>query len=156
MNEEIVPNKIYAELVNNPQVAEYVDLAFQLAPLANQALELAFQALPLVNKGLDLAEQLDREKTTRLAIQENADLQRRTIERRMTQLDAELEADLENNKNVVATSMRVFEKMVENGHIDQAMILHERIISKLSGRASIAADKFNQNNPDGEVKFYTT
>jgi hypothetical protein len=149
MNEEITPNKIYAELVNNPQVSEYVNLAFQLGSLVNQA-------LPVIDKGLDLAQQLVQEKKERLIIQETADLQRRTIERRMTQLDAELEADLENNKNVVATSMRVFEKMIENGHIDQAMILHERIISKLSGRGSIAADKFNQNNPDGGVKFYTT
>ena len=142
MNEEIVPSKPYADLVDIPQVSEYISLAFQIVPLADKA--------------LDLVKQIDKENTTRLAIQENADLQRKTIERRMNQLDAELEADLETNKNVIAVSMRVFEKMVEDGHIEQAMILHERIISKLSGRASVAADKFNQNNPDGSVKFYTT
>lgn len=142
MNEQIVTNRPYAELVDISQVSEYIDLAFQLVPLADKA--------------LDLVKQLDKEKTTRLAIQESAELQRRTIERRMNQLDAELEADFENNKNVIAVSMRVFEKMVKDGHIEQAMILHERVISRLLGRASIAADKFNQNNPDGQVKFYTT
>jgi len=105
---------------------------------------------------LDLAKQLDEEKTNRLVIRENADIQRITIERRMAQLDAELESDIENNKNVISASMRAFEKMVEAGHIEQAMILHERVISRLSGRVSIAADKFNQTNSDGQVKFYTT
>lgn len=142
MDERIVPNRPYTELVEFPQVSEYIDLAFQIVPLADKA--------------LDLAKQLDKEKTNRLAIRENADIQRRIIERRMDQLDSELEADFENNKNVIAVSMRVFEKMVEDGHIEQAMILHERIISRLSGRASIAADKFNQNNSNGSVKFYTT
>lgn len=156
MDEQIVPNRPYAELIDIPQVLEYIDLAFQIVPLADKAIELAFQVVPLADKALDLAKQLEQEKSNRLAIQESADLQRRTIERRMNQLDAELEADFENNKNVIATSMRVFEKMVENGHIEQAMILHERIISRLSGRVSIAADKFNQNNPDGHIKFYTT
>ena len=73
----------------------------------------------------------------------------------VNRLDAELDADFENNKTVVDTSMRVFEKMVENGHIEQTIILHDRVISRLSGRFSIAAGKFNQNNPDGQVKFYT-
>lgn len=148
MNEQIVPQAVYAELVNNPQVSEYIELAFQFIPLAGEALRIG-------DKALDLVKQLDDEKTHRLAIQENASLHRLSIERRMDQLDAELDADFENNKTVVDTSMRVFEKMVENGHIDQAMILHDRIISRLSGRVSIAADKFNQNNPDGQVKFYT-
>lgn len=142
MDEKIVPNRPHVEIVEIPQISEYIDLAFQLIPLAGKA--------------LDLAQQLDSEKTDRLAIRENADILRRKIERRMDQLDAELEADIENNKNIIATSMRVFEKMVEHGHIEQAMILHERIISRLSGRVSLAADKFNQNNPDGDIKFYTT
>jgi coenzyme F420-reducing hydrogenase alpha subunit len=142
MDEQIVPNRPYVEVVEISQISEYINLAFQLIPIADKA--------------LDLAKQLDEEKTNRLAIRENADIQRKMIERRMDQLDAELEADLENNKNVIAASMRAFEKMVEAGHIEQAMILHERVISRLSGRVSLAADKFNQNNPDGQVKFYTT
>ena len=142
MDEQIVPNVSHIEKVDIPQISEYISLAFQLIPVADKA--------------LDLASQLDKEKTSRLAIRENAEIQRKTIERRMDQLDAELEADLENNKNVISTSMRAFEKMVEAGHIEQAMILHERIISRLSGRVSAAADKFNQNNPDGQVKFHTT
>jgi hypothetical protein len=142
MDEQIVPNKPHVEIVEIPQISEYINLAFQLIPIADKA--------------LDLAKQLNEEKTNRLVIQENADIQRKTIERRMDQLDAELEADLENNKNVISASMRAFEKMVEAGHIEQAMILHERVISRLSGRVSIAADKFNQNNSDGQVKFYTT
>jgi len=142
MDEQIVPNRPHVEIVEIPQISEYINLAFQLIPIADKA--------------LDLAKQLDEEKTNRLVIRENADIQRKTIERRMDQLDAELEADLENNKNFISASMRAFEKMVEAGHIEQAMILHERVISRLSGRASVAADKFNQNNPDGQVKFYTT
>ncbi|MBD2498407.1 hypothetical protein [Nostoc sp. FACHB-280] len=142
MDEKIMSNKHYAEIVAVPQVSEYVELAFQM--------------VPLVGKALDLAKQINEENTDRLKFQKNAELQRITIERRMAQLDAELEADIENNKNVIAVSMRVFEKMIEDGHIEQAMILHERIISRLSGSASIAADKFNQNNPDGKVRFYTT
>jgi len=142
MDEQIVPNRSHIEIVEIPQISEYINLAFQLIPIADKA--------------LDLAKQLDEEKTNRLAIQENADIQRKMIERRMNQLDAELEADLENNKNVISASMRAFEKMVEAGHIEQAMILHERVISRLSGRVSVAADKFNQNNPNGQVKFYTT
>jgi hypothetical protein len=142
MDEQIVPSRSYVDVVEISQISEYINLAFQLIPIADKA--------------LDLAKQLDQEKTNRLAIRENADIQRKVIERRMDQLDAELEADLENNKNVIAASMRAFEKMVEAGHIEQAMILHERVISRLSGRVSIAADKFNQNNPDGQVKFYTT
>lgn len=142
MDEQIVPNRPHVEIVEIPQISEYTNLAFQLIPIADKA--------------LDLAKQLDEEKTNRLVIRENADIQRKTIERRMDQLDAELEADLENNKNFISASMRAFEKMVEAGHIEQAMILHERVISRLSGRVSVAADKFNQNNPDGQVKFYTT
>lgn len=142
MDEQIVPNRPHVEIVEIPQISEYINLAFQLIPIADKA--------------LDLAKQLDEEKTNRLVIRENADIQRKTIERRMDQLDAELEADLENNKNFISASMRAFEKMVEAGHIEQAMILHERVISRLSGRVSVAADKFNQNNPDGQVKFYTT
>lgn len=142
MDEQIVPSRPHIEIVEIPQISEYINLAFQLIPVADKA--------------LDLAKQLDEEKTNRLAIRENADIQRKMIERRMDQLDAELEADLENNKNVISTSMRAFEKMIEAGHIEQAMILHERVISRLSGRVSIAADKFNQNNSDGQVKFYTT
>lgn len=142
MDEQIVPNRPNVEIVEIQQISEYIQLTFQLIPLAHKA--------------IDLAKQLDAEKTNRLEIQENADIQRRLIERRMDQLDAELEADLENNKTIISASMRAFEKMVEAGHIEQAMILHERVISRLSGRASIAADKFNQNNPDGQVKFYTT
>jgi len=142
MDEQIVPNRSHIEIVEIPQISEYINLAFQLIPIADKA--------------LDLAKQLDEEKTNRLAIQENADIQRKMIERRMNQLDAELEADLENNKNVISASMRAFEKMVEAGHIEQAMILHERVISRLSGRVSVSADKFNQNNPNGQVKFYTT
>jgi hypothetical protein len=142
MDEQIVPSRPHVEIVEIPQISEYINLAFQLIPIADKA--------------LDLAKQLDEEKTNRLVIRENADIQRKMIERRMDQLDAELEADLENNKNVISASMRAFEKMVEAGHIEQAMILHERVISRLAGRVSIAADKFNQNNPDGQVKFYTT
>jgi hypothetical protein len=142
MDEQIVPSRPHVEIVEIPQISEYINLAFQLIPIADKA--------------LDLAKQLDEEKTNRLVIRENADIQRKMIERRMDQLDAELEADLENNKNVISASMRAFEKMVEAGHIEQAMILHERVISRLSGRVSIAADKFNQNNSDGQVKFYTT
>ncbi|MGJ3248848.1 MAG: hypothetical protein ACFE0I_22590 [Elainellaceae cyanobacterium] len=142
MDEQIVPNRPHVEIVEIPQISEYINLAFQLIPIADKA--------------LDLAKQLDEEKTNRLVIRENADIQRKTIERRMDQLDAELEADLENNKNFISASMRAFEKMVEAGHIEQAMILHERVISRLSGRVSVAADKFNQNNPNGQVKFYTT
>ena len=142
MDEQIVPNRSHIEIVEIPQISEYINLAFQLIPIADKA--------------LDLAKQLDEEKTNRLVIRENADIQRKIIERRMDQLDAELEADLENNKNVISASMRAFEKMVEAGHIEQAMILHERVISRLSGRVSVAADKFNQSNPDGQVKFYTT
>ncbi|NEP14024.1 MAG: hypothetical protein F6J92_32365 [Symploca sp. SIO1A3] len=142
MDNQIVSNRPYAELVQNPQILEYINLASEL--------------VPLVSKGLDLAKQINEEKSNRLAIRENAEERRRIIERRMDQLDAELEADFENNKNVINVSMRVFEKMVEDGKIEQAMVLHERIISRLSGRVSIAADKFNQNNPDGQVKFYTS
>jgi len=142
MDEQIVPNRPHVEIVEISQLSEYINLAFQLIPIADKA--------------LDLAKQLDEEKTNRLVIRENADIQRKIIERRMDQLDAELEADLENNKNVISASMRAFEKMVEAGHIEQAMILHERVISRLSGRVSVAADKFNQSNPDGQVKFYTT
>jgi len=142
MDEQIVPSRPHVEIVEIQQISEYINLAFQLIPIADKA--------------LDLAKQLDEEKTNRLVIRENADIQRKIIERRMDQLDAELEADLENNKNVISASMRAFEKMVEAGHIEQAMILHERVISRLSGRVSVAADKFNQSNPDGQVKFYTT
>lgn len=142
MDEQIVPNETNVEIVEIQHISEYIQLTFQLIPLAHKA--------------IDLAKQLDAEKTNRLEIQENADIQRRLIERRMDQLDAELEADLENNKTIIAASMRAFEKMIESGHIEQAMLLHERVISRLSGRVSIAADKFNQNNPDGQVKFYTT
>jgi hypothetical protein len=142
MDEQIVPNRPHVEIVEIPQISEYINLAFQLIPIADKA--------------LDLAKQLNEEKTNRLVIRENADIQRKTIERRMDQLDVELEADLENNKNFISASMRAFEKMVEAGHIEQAMILHERVISRLSGRVSVAADKFNQNNPNGQVKFYTT
>ena len=148
MNEQIVPQTVYAELVNNPQVSEYIELAFQIIPLVGKALTIG-------DKALDLAIQLDDEKTHRLEIQEDGKERRLTIKRRMDQLDAELDADFENNKTVVDTSMRVFEKMVENGHIEQTIILHDRVISRLSGRFSIAAGKFNQNNPDGQVKFYT-
>lgn len=142
MDEQIVPNRPHVEIVEISQLSEYINLAFQLIPIADKA--------------LDLAKQLDVEKTNRLAIRENSDIQRKMIERRMDQLDAELETDFENNKNVISASMRAFEKMVEAGHIEQAMILHERVISRLSGRASVSADKFNQSNPDGQVKFYTT
>jgi hypothetical protein len=142
MDEQIVPGRHHIEIVEIPQISEYINLAFQLIPIADKA--------------LDLAKQLDEEKTNRLVIRENADIQRITIERRMAQLDAELESDIENNKNVISASMRAFEKMVEAGHIEQAMILHERVISRLSGRVSIAADKFNQTNSDGQVKFYIT
>lgn len=138
MDEQIVSSGTYSEIVEFSQISEYIELAFQI--------------VPLLDKALDLPKQLAEEETKRLAIRENADNQRRIIERRMDQLDAELAADL----NTINVSMRVFEKMVENGHIEQAMILHERVINKLSGRVSIAADKFNQNNPDGRVKFYTT
>ena len=138
MDEKIVPSRPYSEIVEISQISEYIELAFQI--------------VPLLDKALELPKQLAEEETKRLAIRENADNQRRMIERRMDQLDTELEADL----NVINVSMRVFEKMVEDGHIEQAMILHERVINKLSGRVSIAADKFNQNNPDGQVKFYTT
>lgn len=142
MDEQIVPSEPNVEVVEIQQISEYIQLTFQLIPLAHKA--------------LDLAAQLNTEKTNRLEIQENADIQRRLIERRMNQLDAELEADLENNKIIISASMKAFEKMVEAGHIEQAMVLHDRVISRLSGRVSVAADKFNQNNPDGQVKFYTT
>lgn len=142
MDEQIVPNRPNVEIIEIPQISEYINLIYQLIPLASKA--------------LDLAQQLGSEKRDRLKIQENADIQRKEIERRMNQLDAELEADIEINKNVIFGTMRVFEKMVEDGRIEEAMILHERVISKLSGRVSIAADKFNQNNPDGDIKFYTT
>ncbi|NES21196.1 MAG: hypothetical protein F6K41_20265 [Symploca sp. SIO3E6] len=142
MDDQIVPNRPYAELVQTPLISEYINLAFEL--------------VPLVDKGLDLAKQLNEEKTNRLKIRENAEERRLVIERRMDQLDAELKADFDNNKNVIDASMRAFEKLIEDGHIEQAMVLHERIISRLSGRVSIAADKFNQNNPNGQVKFYTT
>ncbi|MEH1863963.1 MAG: hypothetical protein V7K69_02815 [Nostoc sp.] len=138
MDDQIIPSRPYSEIVEIRQISEYIELAFQI--------------VPLVDKALDLPKQLAEEETKRLAIRESADNQRRMIERRMDQLDYELAADI----NAINVSMRVFEKMVEDGHIEQAMILHERIISKLSGRVSIAADKFNQNNPDGQVKFYTT
>ncbi|WP_414518008.1 hypothetical protein [Nostoc sp. PCC 9305] len=138
MNDQILPSRPYSEIVEIRQISEYIELAFQI--------------VPLVDKALELPKQLAEEETKRLAIRESADNQRRMIERRMDQLDSELAADI----NAINVSMRVFEKMVEDGHIEQAMILHERIISKLSGRVSIAADKFNQNNPDGQVKFYTT
>jgi len=141
MDEQIIQSEIYAELAEYPQALEYFKLANQMFTLTSQA--------------LDLAKQLDEEKTRRLAIRENADLQRRTIERRMDQLDAELDADLENNRKVIDVSMRAFEKLIENGQIEQAMIIHERVISRLSGRISSVAEKFNQNNPDGQVKFYT-
>lgn len=149
MDDQIVPGNRYLELVENPQLREYIQLAIQIAPIAHQT-------LGLVDKSLDLVKQLDEEKTTRQLIQENAENQRRVIERRMNQLDAELSADLENSKKVIDDSMRVFEWMIQNGLVDAAMIIHERVISMLSGRASIAADKYNQNNPDGQVEFYTT
>jgi hypothetical protein len=142
MDEQIVPSKSYGELVNNPYISEYI--------------ELAFQAVPLVRRALELPHQLSQEKTIRLEIQKEAEKQRLIIERRMDQLDAELEADFESSKHFVIVTMRVFEKLIEDGRIEEAMILHERVINKLSGRVSIAADKFNQNSPDGQVRFYTT
>ena len=142
MDEQIVPSQSYSELVDNPYVVEYI--------------ELAFQSVELVSKTVDLARQLSHERETRLKIQAYADEQREIIARRMNQLDAELEADIEKAKNVINVSLRVFEKLIDQGQIEAAMILHERIINNLSGRVSIAADKFNQNNPDGHVEFYTT
>ncbi|WOD39909.1 hypothetical protein [Nodosilinea sp. E11] len=148
MDDQIVQGNQYLELIDNPQLREYVQLAMQIAPIAHQT-------LGLVDKSLDLVKQLDDEKTTRQLIRENAENQRIIIERRMDQLDAELSADLESSKKVIDDSMRVFEWMVQNGLVDAAMIIHERVISMLSGRASIAAGKYNQNNPDGQVTFYT-
>lgn len=149
MDDQIVQGNQYLELIDNPQLREYVQLAMQIAPIAHQT-------LGLVDKSLDLVKQLDDEKTTRQLIRENAENQRIIIERRMDQLDAELSADLESSKKVIDDSMRVFEWMVQNGLVDAAMIIHERVISMLSGRASIAAGKYNQSNSDGQVKFYTT
>ena len=149
MDEQIVSSKPYMELVDDPYVAEYIDLAFQKFALVSKSLDL-------VGRSLDLVEQLSREEATRLKIREDSEHQREIIERRMNQLDAELEADLEKAKNVINVSLRVFEKLIEDGCIDQAMTLHERIINHLSDRVSIAANKFNQNNPDGQVRFHTT
>jgi hypothetical protein len=142
MDEQILPTQSYAEIVDNPYVAEYI--------------ELAFQSVAIVSKTIDLARQLSHERETRLKIQAYADEQREIITRRMNQLDIELEADIENAKNVINVSLRAFEKLVDQGQIEAAMILHERIINKLSSRVSDAADKFNQKNTDGQVKFYTT
>lgn len=122
MDEQILPNEPSVEIVEFQQISEYIQLTFQLIPLAHSA--------------IDLAKQLDTEKTNRLQIQENADIQRRLIERRMDQLDAELEADLENNKTIISASMRAFEKMVEAGHIEQAMILHGVKVAKLQRNAT--------------------
>jgi hypothetical protein len=156
MDDQIVQSGSYSDITDNPRVLAYIDLAFQMAPLVNKALDVAFQAVPLVDKALDLGSQLSKERETRLKIQVEAEERRMLIERKMDQLDAELAADFEERKNVFAASMRAFEKLIESGHVEQAMILHERVINKLSGRVSVAADKFNQNNPDGQVKFYTT
>lgn len=142
MDEQIVPSGSYANIIDDPRVLAYIDLAFQIAPL--------------VSKALDLGSQLSRERETRLEIQVEAGERRMLIERKMDQLDAQLAADIEERKNIIAISMRAFEKMIEDGHIEQAMVLHERVISQISGRVSIAAAKFNQNNSDGQVKFYTT
>ena len=142
MDEQIVPNGLYADITDNPHVLAYINLAFQMAPL--------------VNKAMDLGIQLSKERENRLAIQVEFEERRMLIERKMDRLDVELAADLEERKNIFASSMRVFERLVETGHIEQAMIIHERVISQLSGRVSVVADKFNQNNSDGQVKFYTT
>jgi hypothetical protein len=141
MNEQIIPSRDYTGIINNPLVLEYINLAFQFAPIANNA--------------IGLARQLETEETTRLEIREFYEKERRSVERRMNQLDAELEADFTNNKTIIDGTMRAFEKMINEGHIEQAMILHERIINKLSTRASIAAEKFNQNNSGGQARFYT-
>jgi len=148
MDDQIVPSNRYIE-IENPRVREYIQLATQLAPLASQVLELT-------NNSVALGIQLAHEERDRLQIQEDADERRRIIERRMDHLDAELSADLENNKKVISDSMRAFEWMIQNGFVDAAMVVHERVISMLSGRASIAAEKYNQINLDGQVRFYTT
>jgi hypothetical protein len=142
MDEPIVPSNPYAELVDDPYVAEYI--------------ELAFQSIALAGKTVDLARQLSHERETRLKIQAYTDGQREMIARRMNQLDAELEADLEKAKNFMNVSLRAFEKLIDFGRIEEAMIMHERIINHLSDRVSIAANKFNQNVPNGQVRFYTT
>ena len=110
MNNEIVPNSSYADLPIAPQVLEYIDLLFQYAPI--------------IDKALDLGHVLSKERVYRDEIKIAAEERRLKIERRMNQLDAELESDFENIKTFISSSMRVFEKMVENGHIEQAMILH--------------------------------
>lgn len=139
-NHHIVPSTTgSSDLSSIQHIEEYIELAFQLVPVAGQA--------------LNLAQQINKESTIRLEIREQALERRMEIEREMDRLDKELENDHENMTKIIDVTLESFKLLIERGDIEPAMLLHERIIQKLSSKINESAEKFNKTNQEGQIKF---
>lgn len=145
-NDQIIPTSRLE--IDNPQVLDYVKVVAELAPLAGKVIELGHSFLAL-------QQELKNERIERLEIVTNAEERRREIEVEMNRLEVKLKADLENRKKVIEDSMTAFKWMIENGLIDAAMILHERVVTVLADGTSHCAKAYNEENSGGQVQFET-